>query len=382
MLGSETAYPLPEIAYTLEPMSGADVRFVRRDESFVVLGSGSFTYNGAGELGGPLSIIGPASIASLVRAVRAAETYFGGDATEPLSIWVSEVAPEDFDEDYSPITNVGFEVKSSEFAVVVHAPMVDGSIDDPQLSRLISSFLHQRGCKLKNAEGEGSGSHGWWHVRFWVRTRGRTLAGAYAIGSDLDSFLGALNGLGLTMDGAAELIRAGKADVLVGLPESPWLEAKMAGYSLKDLGEKIKLARAVTGFANAEQGGLLVLGLRTRKSPDGDVISQVTPIPSANLRVRQYRRAIDQLVHPPIDHLQIERIATDSSRALLLITVPRQPERLKPFLVHGALIGETTEGAFISIVRRRGEDSIPITPEAIHTMIVAGRSILIDSEIR
>jgi hypothetical protein len=39
---------------------------------------------------------------------------------------------------------------------------------------------------------------------------------------------------------------------------------------------------------------------------------------------------------------------------LILIDVPPQPEELKPFLVHGAIVDGRAEGAFVSIVRRRG----------------------------
>jgi hypothetical protein len=34
--------------------------------------------------------------------------------------------------------------------------------------------------------------------------------------------------------------------------------------------------------------------------------------------------------------------------------------------VHGAIAGDKTEGAFISIVRRRGEGSITISAKQIH----------------
>ena len=59
-----------------------------------------------------------------------------------------------------------------------------------------------------------------------------------------------------------------------------------------------------------------------------------------------------------------------------LIDVPPQPEELKPFLVHGAIVDGRVEGTFISIVRRRGEASIPMTAPMIHAQIAAGRALL------
>ena len=60
---------------------------------------------------------------------------------------------------------------------------------------------------------------------------------------------------------------------------------------------------------------------------------------------------------------------------LLVVHIPLQPEAHKPFLVHGAMVGHHVEGAFISIVRRRGEGSIPVDAAAIHADLVAGRTL-------
>lgn len=66
---------------------------------------------------------------------------------------------------------------------------------------------------------------------------------------------------------------------------------------------------------------------------------------------------------------------------LLVVHIPPQPEKLKPFLVHGAIVGGKVEGAFISIVRRRDEHSVPITAPAIHAMLAAGRALLRRGEL-
>jgi hypothetical protein len=68
--------------------------------------------------------------------------------------------------------------------------------------------------------------------------------------------------------------------------------------------------------------------------------------------------------------------ADDSGGYVMVIHVPAQPEELKPFLVHGAIVGRKVEGAFISIIRRRGEESIPVRPESIHSTLAAGRALL------
>jgi hypothetical protein len=57
-------------------------------------------------------------------------------------------------------------------------------------------------------------------------------------------------------------------------------------------------------------------------------------------------------LHPPPDNLRIEAVDMPDDGMLILIDVPPQPEELKPFLVHGAIIDGKAEGKFISIVRR------------------------------
>jgi len=76
-----------------------------------------------------------------------------------------------------------------------------------------------------------------------------------------------------------------------------------------------------------------------------------------------------------VDDLQIEALAGNDGD-LVLLDIPPQPEDLKPFLVHGAIIDGKTEGAFISIVRRRGDSSIPTIAAMIHATLAAGRALL------
>jgi hypothetical protein len=94
-----------------------------------------------------------------------------------------------------------------------------------------------------------------------------------------------------------------------------------------------------------------------------------------------YKQAIEDHLHPPPDNLRIEAIDAQDDGMLILIDIPPQPEELKPFLVHGAIVDGKVEGAFISIVRRRGEGSIPITAPMIHSMLAAGRALLRREEL-
>jgi hypothetical protein len=93
-------------------------------------------------------------------------------------------------------------------------------------------------------------------------------------------------------EGVQLALRLGRPDVLLGTPESSWLEAKSPDYLLSSETEKIKLAHDVARFANAD-GGLLVLGLRTSRLNGVDTISRVTPLPMPARQVARYRAIID-----------------------------------------------------------------------------------------
>lgn len=228
---------------------------------------------------------------------------------------------------------------------------------------------------------EGAVSPPWvWQARFGVNPRGRTLGDLYRLGLDAIALLEAAQSGTLTRDTTADLIRAGQAQVLIGQPEGHWLDVKQQHYDLGTPHGQISLAQAVSRFCNAEDGGLVVVGMDTKRVPGGEVIRSLCPVNADGNMIRRYQNVIENRLYPPPDNMSIEAVACNGA-ALVLIDIPPQPEELKPFLVHGAIVDGRVEGAFISIVRRRGEGSIPITAPMIHSALAAGRALLRRGEL-
>jgi hypothetical protein len=175
---------------------------------------------------------------------------------------------------------------------------------------------------------------------------------------------------------AYELIRLGGAANMIGMTECSWLEVKRSGYELKEHKFwQVELAQDVARFANSENGGLLIIGISSQRIDGCDTLNKLTPLVRSETRVESYSKIIDSRVYPPISNLEVQAIPM-GERELLCIVIPKQSEKLKPFLVQGAIIyGKYDEGA-ISISRRRGEHSIPITAREIHAMLAAGRSLI------
>jgi hypothetical protein len=202
-----------------------------------------------------------------------------------------------------------------------------------------------------------------------------------AAGRAVQAMLEALKDGPLEASTARNLLQAGLPDLLLGLPESDWLEVKSRPYGISAEGDagtkqKIELAQDVARFANGSSDALLVIGFEETKGGRPAKLGRVRPIPLKHLDAERYRAVIDDRVVPPIEGLVVEHVALGNEEGLLIIEVPRQPPELQPFLVHGAIVGDKAEGAFISIVRRRGEGSIPTSAKQIHAYIVAGRAYL------
>ena len=209
-------------------------------------------------------------------------------------------------------------------------------------------------------------------------THGKSLSYPYQIGRSILEILRAATEGIIDRRSVADLIRGGHASLLLGQEENSWFDAKVDHYALSQLGGKISLAQSVARFANAEEGGLVVVGVKTKTAPGGgEIVTAVNGVPWDRAVERRYLQALNQCLYPPPDMLSVQLVRLeDSERMLVLVEVPPQPEELKPFLVHGAIVDGKAEGAFISIVRRRGEGSIPTTAPMIHSTISAGRAFL------
>ncbi|WP_336216819.1 AlbA family DNA-binding domain-containing protein [Nonomuraea sp. LPB2021202275-12-8] len=173
-----------------------------------------------------------------------------------------------------------------------------------------------------------------------------------------------------------QMIRMGGAENLIGEVESAVLEVKSSPYEMKkDKQWQCELAEDVARFANSENGGLLVIGIQTKKVKGQDRLERVVPIPRDESRCAKYHQVLDSRIHPPVRDLDIYSTIHNAGE-ILTILVPPQPETAKPYLVQGAYLDGKYEKGVISIVRRRDEHSIPITAREIHAMLAAGRALL------
>ncbi|WP_405673349.1 hypothetical protein OG848_28100 [Streptomyces canus] len=289
------------------------------------------------------------------------------------------------DEEYSVAEPVSFKISAGGQLVVSVGHATDAVGNDEEATSafapLLTPYLERQRSMVSRVEMDPYSYHPLvWNIDISCSPRRRDMADLFQIGEGALALLQAFESGELTRETTLDLLRSGNANVLIGQEEGPWLDVKSAHYDLKSPSGKISIAQAVARFANAEHGGIVVVGMRGKKVPGGEIISSICPVPVDGRTLRSYQTAIEQHLYPPPDYLNIEAVPVTEGR-LVVLHIPPQPEEHKPFLVHGAIVDGQIEGAFISIVRRRGESSIPITAPAVHATMAAGRALLRRGEL-
>ncbi|HEX7611252.1 MAG TPA: ATP-binding protein, partial [Candidatus Limnocylindrales bacterium] len=251
------------------------------------------------------------------------------------------------------------------------------AVDEARVRDVASATAAPSGLSVASlAESWRSATQVEWKIDLELKRRGAMVTKLLAAAAKVAAVVEA-TAAGLTPETASAVIRAGHADALIGAQENEWLEVKSAPWDLATVSGKIELAQDVARFANAN-GGLLVVGATTHKQAGEDVIVRADGVRPDRLSLRRAQAVIDARVYPPIEGIELfTGPVSDSSNVTLLISIPPQPASLKPFVVHGAIVGRKVEGEFISIVRRRGEGSIPMGYTEIHAWLVAGRRLML-----
>ncbi|WP_433295953.1 AlbA family DNA-binding domain-containing protein [Pseudonocardia sp. CA-142604] len=289
---------------------------------------------------------------------------------------ISLVSPDEFDRKWSPASHVSIVFTPAGRLAVRTLSTVSGPTSPADVARLIQPQAALIGGQVLRVEVISGSRDSSCDIRIEFPARGKVVRDAFNFGNRVSGLISALGGANLSPFTAWGLLQGGHGDALVGQMESSWLDVKSAAYNLDSLSDKVELAQDVARFANAEQGGLLIIGMRTKRVSREEIISGLTRTTIDTRTPRRYRDIIDKRVFPPIDDLRVELFTTGSDIKLIGMYVPPQQEENKPFLVHGAIVNGRYEGGFISIVRRRGEDSIPISGPAIHSTLAAGRALL------
>jgi hypothetical protein len=208
-----------------------------------------------------------------------------------------------------------------------------------------------------------------------------TIGDAFKFGSEARTLLHVFKGDEIPKSLAVDLLCAGKWDLFYGQPESDWLEAKAQPYDhLLEKGKdapRLELAKDVAALANTPEGGIIVIGLSTEDSGDGDVINGHLEFDLKRVRGSAYRQQISQLVYPDVAGLEITRIeGAKVGEGIAVVVVPPQPESSRPFLVKGFLLEEKVLGGYFLLPVRRGADTALTDIGLIHARLRLGQRVI------
>lgn len=245
-----------------------------------------------------------------------------------------------------------------------------------ELGVRLSAALARNRLRIRALSSYDERVYGAHYLTLEILGRGRTLNDAAEASDDVHALWHATAGGDLAPATVVDFLRAQRPELLVGTPESSWLEVKRSGYALERVDQQFELVKDVAAIANTENGGLLILGLATSKANGRDVISRYQPLDPKNIDPRSYRRVIETRLYPRPQGLTVERIETGPEEALLLISIPGQPPENQPVLVRGVLAGGATLGHHVGLFRREGDQTVWTDPTALHSLIAAGRAAL------
>jgi hypothetical protein len=320
------------------------------------------------------------SLVSLWRAVREFCSAIGEDLAR---VYFYALDPARFDPDVSPSLPFSLYCAADRFYVRTRlstpsqrlAPAMD-------LLRVAAPLLRRHGAMPQRVEVRDEFGVEEVLINFsFVSIRGKRVADVQKAGTEVAELASAVSADGVLDSRAIEaLILAGRALVLVGQKEHQEFDAKASAYDLADERSRFELAKDVAAFGNGGHDGVIVCGLQTAGRSGGDVVREARPVRLSGFREINWIRAIRNQVVPAPEgvHVQRRRIGHHSeATGYIVVSIPRQPEHLKPFLVKGGVRRDgRVVGTDITVPIRIGEDTEYSDAAGIHGLLTAGRAAL------
>ncbi|TAJ07798.1 MAG: ATP-binding protein [Nitrospirae bacterium] len=174
------------------------------------------------------------------------------------------------------------------------------------------------------------------------------------------------------------ILARGAFDELTGRLESETLECKRAPYQLDHERQKLELAKDVSALANVS-GGYILIGPQTDKCASqrlADEIKEISRFEANLVNEERYHQVLNEWIYPRINGVAIKwhPSVDDSTKGIVAIAVPSQPNHSKPFLITKTLdeeSGKTTQLIF-GYAERRRSNAEPTSIEAIHAILRDG----------
>ncbi len=182
--------------------------------------------------------------------------------------------------------------------------------------------------------------------------------------------------MNLSFDQITNIVKTRQFDRLIGEVESEFLDVKGALYPLSTNREKRELAKDVSAFANAG-GGYILIGFVTKRAElqAGEQIEAPRFVPRSEFKRDQYEDVLRHWLHPVPTGINVQFVEAEENpdKGVVVILVPAQSDRSKPFLIKRAIEDDdrTTEVLF-GYAERRSDRSDLRTVHDLHHALKIG----------
>lgn len=263
--------------------------------AFTVDGRQAITISRDDAVVAPLACLKDVEVSSFEQALGEYEEQDGATVNY---VFLCDVAIEDFDPDMSHR-----DVALTFLAGRVEAQAGRG-IDEEALPfdgpKLLGPLLDRHDAALEGSYRDDQGGHLFEVFLLSLRGEGRTVGELFALGVEAQALLDAARADGeLGASTARDLVAAGQASVMLGQPESRWLDAKREPHALSGDAAKWEFAKDVAAFANTGRDALIVYGIETRREHSGDVLGTLRPFELTSFDVAAARQVLRERLSSP-----------------------------------------------------------------------------------
>jgi hypothetical protein len=349
----------------------AAVNYSAGTEYLEVVGRGRVEAHDAGFIAA-LDVIRDAGLTSLRDALRRHQHWM---REGELEILLSDVDPRYLDPDASVVTETHLIWRAGDLLVGTYA-FAREAPDLREVRALLERPLERERCELISLSSDAQQDFWMVYLELRVPTRGKNVGDAIDRADHLNALVQAALEGEPSADTTADLVRGGRAELLIGRYETDWLDVKSAPYRLDLASGRFELAKDVAMFANAS-GGIILIGAKTKRTPHGDRIRSVNRCRLSDVEPKEYRKSIDAQVYPRLRNATVELVMMgDAGEGVVLILVPEQTRTAKPFLVHGRVIDAGYHGLGFTWAVRDGEDAHAPRVETVHALLQAGQAVM------
>jgi hypothetical protein len=348
----------------------AKVRYRQGEEHLEVVNLGKIIPTDAG-LVASRKVLEPVGLTSLQTALRRYEYSWGA----PGDIHVTDEDEAQIDNE-SQIDQSSLVFRDGRLMAQTFAAVAEARPDEQVIRDLVLSVLTKEDMRIVDIDlFEEKWGWGVW-ITLDVPIRRKTAGDALR---RADLICGIVEGAypnEFDAASAGSVIRARHPELLIGLFENDWLDAKRSPYRLDRKDDQYELAKDVASFANAG-GGLILVGAKTKRRPEGDEINSVNGCVLADAAPSKLRSLAEKRIYPRVEGLRIEQIPLSlNTRGVVLIEIPSQADSRKPFLVMGTRSGGQVSELGFTYAVREGDGTRAPRIEVVHQLIRVGHAAL------